>query len=97
MTDLDLIKLIRETMQDADIAWAEMRSDERGLQRPSDLKAARVLRALRKAGAIAPAAKSEIGRQHHEDGTVVIEFTDGSSEEFPPECRHLLPEAKPCV
>lgn len=39
----------------------------------------------------APAKKPEAGRQYHEDGTVGIDYADGSYEEFPPSCRHLVP------
>lgn len=35
--------------------------------------------------------KTEEGREYHEDGTVVINHTDGTCEEFPPSCRHLVP------
>lgn len=41
---------------------------------------------------LTPAAKKpEAGRQYHEDGTVGIDYADGSYEEFPPSCRHLVP------
>lgn len=39
----------------------------------------------------ATSSKVEEGREYHEDGTVVINHTDGSCEEFPPSCRHLVP------
>lgn len=36
-------------------------------------------------------SRVEEGREHHEDGTVVINYTDGTFDEYPPSCRSLVP------